>query len=187
MAISSVSAHPAHIYNDQPSRRYLPSSPPTLPTSQNGVLPNGTIINASTNWTKPSAIIPSTSTAFNYTGPCTIYVVQAGYGDPATYSAWARDASDAAIGDMGVRKIGATADFAVGGGKMSFGTIPPAYETEPAKVVMSWEAWGMPAIAMFFEPVLSEGSAGCAFAGDADGDEVTYFECTFGCSPQGDS
>lgn len=69
---------------------------------------------------------------------------------------------------------------------MSFGTIPPADETEPAKVVLSWEAWGMPAIALWFDPKISEGSAACKFAGDADGYEATYFQCGFACSPQGD-
>lgn len=69
---------------------------------------------------------------------------------------------------------------------MSFGTIPPKYETEPAKVVLSWEAWGMPALAMWFDPKTSTGSQGCKFAGNADGGLVTYFQCAFGCSPQGD-
>ncbi|KAL9066000.1 MAG: hypothetical protein Q9161_007851 [Pseudevernia consocians] len=157
-----------------------------LPTEKDGVFPNGTIINASNGWTKPTASIPASSSAFNYSAQCTLYVVQSGYGDPAMYQAWVRDASDAAIGGLPTSKIGATAQFPAGGGVMTLGSIPPKYETEPAKVVASWDAWGMPAIALAFDPKTNQGSPGCGFSGSTEGDEVTFFQCRFGCSPQGD-
>lgn len=84
-------------------------------------------------------------------------------------------------------KVGATQQFKVGGGVMSLGSIPQVDESLPAKVVGSWEAWGMPAIAWEFDPKEMRGSEGCGFVGGGDGGVVTVFRCEFGCSPQGDA
>ena len=153
-----------------------------LPIETDGVESNGAVIN-SQSWIKPSNTpISGTSQNYDYSGPCTIDVTQSGWGIPAQYEAWVRDASNAAIGGLSATMIGATVSFPAGGQDMSIGVVPAPYPNMSAKVVMTWGK----AVSMAYNPATSMDSQGCAFAGNTPG-SVTYFQCSFDCTPLGKS
>ncbi|KAL2037774.1 hypothetical protein N7G274_009499 [Stereocaulon virgatum] len=169
---------------------YLPTATP-LPDEIDGVLANGSVVNAP-KWTAPSnPPIFADSHDYDHSAYCKVYIVQNGFGSPAQYQAWFRDASNTPIGGMPTTLIGTTATITVGGGKFSIGqTLNMDGQSVPAKVSMtwhSWPGWNVQPVGMLFNPAMAGfGPDTCTFDGNSGPDgTTTYFSCAFACGPEG--
>ena len=163
-----------------------------LPDETDGVLSDGTVIN-SPNWPGPSGPpIFDGSNVYNSSGPCTAYITQSGFGSPAQYQAWFRDASNSPISGMPATSIkGETVSITVGGGTFTIAAIADdAVFDVPAKVQMTWQSWpgwNVPMLSMLYNPDIPFlVTTQCTCNGNAGPEgTVSYFSCAFACGPEG--
>lgn len=167
-----------------------PSAPTPLPPDQDGVLPDGSVINYTPEscWTPPLSR-PAPSVPY-VGGICSVCALQRSAPDgSADYQLWARDNANNAMGNMPAATVFPDDGGADGSNNQSIVqmggsplTLWAMQDTNPkySDVMLEWETPGKPQ--MWFDPAPGAGpGTNCTSAGTATNGAVTYFTCNFHC------
>ena len=156
------------------------------------MLLDGTVVNSGINvnsvtescWTLPNIQLIHSSSPAYLPDTCQICGMQGGVGPVATYAAWVRDANNSAVGNMPVINLGpgtilGTAwEFSAAGEFLTMLVLPGKNPMSASAVAMGWG--DQPEPQMYFDPIGTD-STNCSFQGNAQGGNVTYFQCHFDC------